>query len=172
MNFVQVYNDNDLYRVFDVKLNFVDRDSSSIDEILVNTYEIGFSSDYVESLTLEKLKKCIESIINFLSIKIDEEDIEGGLIFYIWFDRMNGHLCFNVISGRYDTLPFSCAINLVDAYTSILEECLKGLLEINNNGADISLSDIQFFDKSDSDFEQIEDEDFVMNVYAVKIFSS
>jgi hypothetical protein len=171
MNYLTIEKLQDLDQLLMMDIYLTGKEKNQQDELRYNTWEISFSNKLIEQLTLDDLKKFIDVLIKRRSDQVKELDISEGATFYMWFDAMSFHLCFDILSGRNIKLPFGCKVHVVKSYEVILKKFFKEAKIAAEQDCHIPFENIKFLEPGDEGFGIEEDHeiDWTQDVYVTTL---
>lgn len=94
-------------------------------EIVNNTWRISISNKLVTQSSIKDFIDFFGKVISNRRKQIKISNNHLGMLFYVWFDRQDAQLRFNLISDYDFKLPFGCDIEIIDNLEPIIEEFLS-----------------------------------------------
>jgi hypothetical protein len=123
-------------------------------EIEVNLWGIGAPRNVIRGLDAEFLLHFLDDVIENREEQVRRSGKGQGMIFYLWLDKQDNQLKFNLVSDRHSELPFRARISQLDSPQPIVEAFLR----YNAPGA--SLKTLH---------EQAEQADCILPVYTTRL---
>ncbi len=144
---------------------FIANDTTALnEEIENNMWVMSFSDVFIQSIKIDELELFISQLLQRRSEQLSRRNPSLSAIFYFWFDMQASQLRFNIISSKYDKLPFGCHLTIVHSPESILQEAITDLTAPKE---DIIIYDYNFEEDDGTDDE--DDDNFTLNVYVERI---
>lgn len=135
------------------------------EEIYHNMWCITLEGSLIKNIKIEELKSFVEKLIKNREQQADSINCSKNILFYMWFDQQALQLRFNVLIGDETRLPFTCKLNLLNTYESILKSFVDTAQEVDQFG-----DDIQFLDRKDSNWDEDEnEEEYILDVFVKKL---
>lgn len=113
-----------LFNEFKTEFNYFSDDDNKNIQANENCYSYSFSTEDLNTLTVEELDNFIKKHENLYM-----EESNYNVIFYCWFDELADQLRISGISKRFNSLAFGCDIKQ-SKLDLVLTECInkKGTL--------------------------------------------
>lgn len=135
------------------------------EEIYHNMWCISFEDDLIKSIKIDQLKHFVDAIMENREQQLKGINFRKNVVFYIWFDQQALQLRFNVLTGDLESLPFGCKVHIV----KIVDPILNNFIDTTRNVIQCG-DQIRFFDKTDDDWDDDEnEEEYVLDVFAKKL---
>ena len=157
---------NDLSNQISEPLYLTDKTDEVDEEINYNHWTLSAPTDIISQTTTTDFLEFIQKVKDNYKNKLDKSQFDIDLIFYLWFDEMAGHLCFNFINSNHDKLPFRCRLKQTDRPEEIVDHYLKSMYHENGipwNELE-TIETPEQFDDADRLEKELQD-NFILTVY-------
>ena len=140
------------------------------EEIKHNCWGFAAPPEIADQITTSDVLEFIQLVKENYKKQLALSPLNIDLVFYLWFDEMAGHLCFNFINSNHEKLPFGCKLRSANSAEAIISAYLQ-----SNYLEGIPWSELKPLDTPEAlaEAERLEKEiheNFVLDVYQEKLW--
>ncbi len=161
MNIITISHINDLHEIINHQIC---TNGIMQDEIEENMWCISIEEGCIPDFTVDAFLGFFNTFMVEKARQIRLLDEHKQATLYVWFDKQALQLRFNILSGVVVDLPFQCQLKKVFSLASIIEDFLNTVRSFAQHG-----DTVEFLELDNSDFDEDDEEDCVLNVYVVTL---
>ncbi|HEV2601208.1 MAG TPA: hypothetical protein VGT41_02835 [Candidatus Babeliales bacterium] len=167
INYANIKKYDDLEEVFDANILITGSLARQKEEISENTWKVAFDDKFIQKLTIKDLEQFIERLVQTRIRQLERQMNHTPVTFYVWFDDMSLHLCFDFLSGKGIKLPFGCKLNLLSSIEPVLKSFLTEAQRAAIHGH-VNIDDLIFFSPGDPGLDD-EEPEWIQDVYVTTL---
>ena len=161
MNVITICNADDLHEIINHPICLSDIVNEEIEE---NMWCISLDEDCLQQFASTAIIQFFNTLVAKKTNQVRLLRPQIQAILYVWFDRQALQLRLNILSGAATDLPFQCRIQKASSLTPIVDNFLNTVRSIACHG-----EQVEFIEPTAADFDDDDEQDFILNVYVVTL---